>query len=153
MPIHLCVLLWEHPGRGHELAAFEDEVLALLPEHGGRLISRHVVIERDDGDPLEVQVIEMPDEEIERVAQGPEADGWSEDDRVILRAADELHETSRFTDATWAALRARFNKAQLVELCAVVGQYHLLSYMINGLGVELHVPAAPFPDPTEVTSS
>src|SRR5680860_108138 len=63
MPIHLCVLLWEHPGRGHDLAAFEDEVLALLSEHGGRLISRHVVIERDDGDPLEVQVIEMPDEE------------------------------------------------------------------------------------------
>lgn len=26
-------------------------------------ISRHVVIERDDDDPLEVQVIEMPDEE------------------------------------------------------------------------------------------
>jgi uncharacterized protein (DUF1330 family) len=63
MSIQLCVLLWEHPGRGHDLAAFEDEVLALLSEHGGRLISRHVVIERDDDDPLEVQVIEMPDEE------------------------------------------------------------------------------------------
>ena len=63
MPIHLCIMLWEHPGRGRDLAAFEDEVLALLSEHGGRLISRHVVIERDDGDPLEVQVIEMPDEE------------------------------------------------------------------------------------------
>jgi uncharacterized protein (DUF1330 family) len=37
--------------------------LRCLSEHGGRLISRHAVIERDDGDPLEVQVIEMPDEE------------------------------------------------------------------------------------------
>lgn len=63
MPIRVCVLLWEHPGRAHDLAAFEDEVLALLSEHGGRLVSRHVVIERDDGDPLEVRVIEMPDEE------------------------------------------------------------------------------------------
>jgi uncharacterized protein (DUF1330 family) len=63
MPIQLCVLLWEHPGRGQDLAAFEDEVLALLSEHGGRLISRHVVVERDDGDPLEVHLIEMPDEE------------------------------------------------------------------------------------------
>lgn len=61
--IQLCVLLWEHPGRGQDLAAFEDEVLALLSEHGGRLISRHVVMEREDGDPLEVHVIEMPDEE------------------------------------------------------------------------------------------
>ena len=63
MPIRLSVLLWEHPGRGRDLAAFEDDVLALLSEHGGRLISRYVVIERVDGDPLEVQVIEMPDEE------------------------------------------------------------------------------------------
>ena len=63
MPIHLCVLLWEQPGRGDDLAAFEDHVLALLPEHGGRLISRHVVMERDEGDPFEVHLIEMPDEE------------------------------------------------------------------------------------------
>lgn len=63
MPIRLCVLLWEKPGRAHDLTAFEDEVLALVPEHGGRLITRHVVVDRDDGDPLEVQVIEMPDEE------------------------------------------------------------------------------------------
>jgi hypothetical protein len=54
MPIHLCALLWEQPGRGHDLAAFEDEVLALLSEHGGRLIKGHVVIERDDGDLLKV---------------------------------------------------------------------------------------------------
>ncbi|WNV74316.1 hypothetical protein [Geodermatophilus sp. DSM 44513] len=63
MPIQLCVLLWEHPGRAQDLAAFEDEVLALLSQHGGRLISRHIVMERHDGDPLEVQLIEMPDEE------------------------------------------------------------------------------------------
>ncbi|HWL98009.1 MAG TPA: hypothetical protein VNP20_11720, partial [Nocardioidaceae bacterium] len=63
MPIRLCVLLWEHPGRARDLAAFEDDVLALLSDHGGRLISRHVAIERDDGDPLEVQLIEMPDED------------------------------------------------------------------------------------------
>ena len=63
MPIQLCVLLWEHPGRGQDLAAFEDEVLALLPVHGGRLLSRHAVVGRDEGDPLEVHVIEMPDEE------------------------------------------------------------------------------------------
>lgn len=62
MPIRFCVLLWEHPGRGHDLAAFEDDVLALLSDHDGRLVSRHIVIERNDGDPFEVQVIEMPDE-------------------------------------------------------------------------------------------
>lgn len=63
MSIRLCVLLWERPGRGRDLARFEDEVLALLPEHGGRLVSRHVVSDRESGDPLEVQMIDMPSEE------------------------------------------------------------------------------------------
>jgi len=63
MPIRLCVLLWEHPGRVRDLGAFEDDVLALLSEHGGRLISRTSSSTGDDGDPLEVQLIEMPDEE------------------------------------------------------------------------------------------
>ena len=38
-------------------------MLALLPEHGGRLVSRHVVSDREDGDPLEGQMIEMPSED------------------------------------------------------------------------------------------
>ena len=63
MPIQLCVLLWEHPGRDDDLATFEDEVLELLSEHGGHLISRHVVTEREDDIPLEVHLIEMPDED------------------------------------------------------------------------------------------
>jgi uncharacterized protein (DUF1330 family) len=62
MPLRLCVLLWEHTGRGGDVAAFEDEVLALLVNHGGRLLSRDSVVDRHDGDPLEVQLIEVPDE-------------------------------------------------------------------------------------------
>lgn len=63
MSLRLCVLLWECAGRALDLAAFEDAVLALLPDHGGRLLARDGVVDRRDGDPLEVQVIEMPDEE------------------------------------------------------------------------------------------
>jgi uncharacterized protein (DUF1330 family) len=61
--VRLCVLLWEQPGQAKELAAFEDTVLALLPAHGGTVISRDTVTERDDGDPLEVQLLELPDED------------------------------------------------------------------------------------------
>jgi uncharacterized protein (DUF1330 family) len=61
--LRLCVLLWEQPGRGKELAAFEDAVLALLPAHGGTVIARDTVLDRDDGDPLEVQILELPDED------------------------------------------------------------------------------------------
>ncbi|GAA4359157.1 DUF1330 domain-containing protein [Angustibacter luteus] len=60
--IRLCVLLWEHPDRADAVRQYEDEVLALLPDHGARLVSRDVVSPRVEGDPLEVQVIELPDQ-------------------------------------------------------------------------------------------
>ncbi len=52
----------EHAGRADDLAVFEDAVLALLPTYGGQLLTRDLVIDRREGDPLEVQVIELPDE-------------------------------------------------------------------------------------------
>ena len=58
----LCVLLWPVDGQEEQLAAYEGEVLALLGRHGARLVSR-VRNERVTGDqPLEVQLIELPDE-------------------------------------------------------------------------------------------
>ncbi|MDV8001330.1 DUF1330 domain-containing protein [Rhodococcus sp. IEGM 1408] len=63
MPITLCILLWESPGKGPELAAFEDAVLELLPRHNGRVVSRHATVGRGEGDPLEVQLIELPDDD------------------------------------------------------------------------------------------
>ena len=63
MTIRMCVLLWEQPGRETELAEFEDTVLARVPAHGGTVAARDTVINRRDGDPLEVQILEMPDEQ------------------------------------------------------------------------------------------
>ena len=62
MTLRMCVLLWEQPGRDKELAEFEDTVLARVPAHGGTVVSRDTVLDRADGDPLEVQILEMPDE-------------------------------------------------------------------------------------------
>jgi alkylhydroperoxidase family enzyme len=78
----------------------------------------------------------LTDEEVERVAAGPHAPGWSNDDAVLLHAADELHEGSRISDPTWAALAGRFDEQQLIELCMVVGQYHLVAFTLNSLGVQ-----------------
>src|SRR3546814_11705462 len=66
----------------------------------------------------------------------PEAEGWSREDASLLRAADELHADSRIGDATWAALAERYDEAQLIELCMVVGQYHLVAFTLNSLGVQ-----------------
>jgi len=55
----MCVLLWARPGQDEALAAYEDRVLALVPEHGGQVLQRA----RGDGageQPLEVQVLTFP---------------------------------------------------------------------------------------------
>jgi 4-carboxymuconolactone decarboxylase len=75
-------------------------------------------------------------DEIARVAEGPEASGWTEAEAELLRAADELHDDNRISDATWAALRSRWDDQQLIEVCMVVGQYHLVAFTLNSLGVE-----------------
>lgn len=58
MTVQLCVLLWARPGAAEALAAYEDKVLALLGEHGGRLVQR-ARADGSDGRPDEIQLIEF----------------------------------------------------------------------------------------------
>ena len=87
-------------------------------------------------------------EEIERAAVGADAPGWSESERALLVAADELHGRQRLTDASWRALRAHFHPAQLVEIPLVVGQYTMLSMLANAIGVPLEDGLAGLPPVT-----
>ena len=79
----------------------------------------------------------LSDEEIERVAAGPAAPGWDDDDRVLLAVADELHATMTLGDELYGALADRYDDAQVIELIMVVGQYHLVAMTLNTLGVPL----------------
>ena len=74
MPLTLCVLLWAHPGQADLLSSYENEVLALVPRHGGRVVSRvrnvagEAATSRERAsehawEPCEVQVIELPDDD------------------------------------------------------------------------------------------
>ena len=75
--------------------------------------------------------------EIEAIAVGPGAPGWSDADRALLTAADELHAQKAITEATWAALAARWSAAQLVEIPFVVGQYTMLSMVAGAIRIPL----------------
>ena len=72
--------------------------------------------------------------------------GWSEEDQALLRAADELHAESRISDRTWELLSARLSDEQLIEVGMVVGQYHLVAFTLNSLGVEREPGVAGFPN-------
>lgn len=79
----------------------------------------------------------LSDAEIERVREGPGASEWDEFDATLLRAADELHERARISDATWQALATRYDERQLIEVPMVVGHYHMVAFTLNSLGVQL----------------
>ena len=59
MNLTLCVLLWARPGAEDGLIAYEDRVLAMVPEHGGRVLQR-ARGSGTAGQPLEIQLLGFP---------------------------------------------------------------------------------------------
>ena len=64
---------------------------------------------------------------------------------MLLRSADELHEAARISDETWAALAERYDTTQLIEVPMLVGQYHLVGFTLNSLGIERDPGVGGFP--------
>ena len=87
----------------------------------------------------------LSDDEIKRIAQGPDAPGWSELDRALLRATDELHDDSFICDPTWQVLARHLDQQQLIDLIFAVGQYTLVSMALNTLGVQPEPGLPPLP--------
>jgi AhpD family alkylhydroperoxidase len=74
--------------------------------------------------------------EIERVQRGPSAAGWTDRERVLLEAVDELHATQDLSDTTWSALRAQLDEPRLIELVLLVGHYEMLATFLLTLRVQ-----------------
>lgn len=97
------------------------------------------------------QRYDVTPEEIEAIANGD--DGlFSDLELHVLQATDQLLESYRVEDETWAALAAELDEKTLVELLFVVGTYTNLAMVFNGLGIELDPdldPAQAPPLPTD----
>jgi uncharacterized protein (DUF1330 family) len=85
-PVTLCVTLTAKPGAAALLVEYEDQVLGLLPAHGGRVVQRVRALDASS-DPLEIQVVEFPSEDaLERYLQDPARVALSDlRDRAIAR--------------------------------------------------------------------
>jgi len=70
---------------------------------------------------------------------------WSEEERPILRLADALHARARIEDALYGELASRFAPAQLVELVALCGFYHMISFAIGAFAIANEPGAPRFP--------
>jgi 4-carboxymuconolactone decarboxylase len=141
--LNIFTTLARHPKLLRRWAEFGGTLLAggLLPSRDRELLilrtgwrcrspyewGQHVLIGLASG---------LQQDEIDRIPAGPDAPGWSADDAALLRAADELHDEHRISDDTWAVLASRLDERQLIEVCMLVGQYHLVAFTLNSLGVE-----------------
>lgn len=101
---------------------------------------QHTEIGRDCG---------LTDAEIRRIIAGPDDPEWSEGDRLLLRAADELHSAYRIGDETWADLSRHWDRQQMMDIVFTVGNYTLVAMALNSFGVPLDpgVPGFPPPNP------
>jgi uncharacterized protein (DUF1330 family) len=92
--LQLCVLLWAVPGREADLIAYEDTVLALMPRHGGRVVSRVRRLEGEDG-PLEVQLIDLPDEAaLESYRTDPARVALAQTHRSVIQRTEVIRVTT-----------------------------------------------------------
>lgn len=142
-PFNIFRTLAHHPKLLQRWLVFANHVLgkSTLPERERELLilrigwlcqagyewGQHVLIGRRSG---------LTDEEIQRIKEGPSADGWSAGDRDLLQAVDELHGDAHIADATWARLADHWSTQQLMDIVFTVGQYNLVSMALNSFGVQ-----------------
>lgn len=85
-------------------------------------------------------------EEVEATcAPDPATATWTAAERALLAAADALHAAARLTDGEFAALKAWYDDAQILEIIMLCGFYRTVSYLANGLDLPLEPGAAPLP--------
>jgi 4-carboxymuconolactone decarboxylase len=152
-PLHILTVIAHHPtflgpfiewatalAQHGLLTRREQEILALRVavncasefEWG-----HHVVYARAAG---------MTEDDIDRVVAGPDAPGWSEPERALVRAVDELTSPAYdIGDETWTVLRAHYDDGRLTEIPFVVGQYTMLSMVANAARVGLPDGLDPLP--------
>jgi 4-carboxymuconolactone decarboxylase len=123
------------PARDRELVILRTGWNCRAPYEWGQ----HVAIGRTVG---------ITDEEVERIAAGPDAAGWDPFEACLLRAADELHTDTCLSDATYAQLVERYDAQHLLDLVFTVGQYHVVSMALNSMRVQRDdgVTGVPMPE-------
>lgn len=89
---------------------------------------------------------ELDDEQVRATVHGgAEASCWSDAEKVLIATADALHRRSTLGKAEFAALKAHYDDAQVLEIMLLCGFYRTVSYLANGLDLPLEDFGARFP--------
>ena len=89
--------------------------------------------------------LEIDRESIDRVIEGPQAGGWTDHEAALMRAVDELHDDRPSPTTPGRRSREATTRRQLIEATMLVGQYHMVAFALNSLGVQLDEGLEPLP--------
>lgn len=90
---------------------------------------------------------ELTEQQIYALVHGAPGDPcWNERDQAVLQMVDELHDTGSLTDETFGKISAHFGTEQVIELLALAGWYHAISYIANAAGLTPESWAPRFPE-------
>ncbi len=121
------------PGRDREILILRIGWLCQAEYEFGQ----HTLMGKDEG---------LTDAEILRITKGPDDPGWSKFDAALIRAVDELYYDAIISDATWKVLSERYNEKQIMDVIFTVGDYNLVSWALNSMGVQLEKGVPGFPE-------
>jgi alkylhydroperoxidase family enzyme len=116
--------------RGDAALSRKDKEILLLRtswlNHDEWLWGQHTPMAKDVG---------RTEEEIARIPKGASAPGWSDKERALLSAADELHYDSFISDDTWKKLSSYYNQKQMLDIVFIAGVYTTNAYYANSTGL------------------
>ncbi len=83
----------------------------------------------------------LTEDQLAAVPAGPVAHVWSDEERSLLTAADEMIENFCVSDETWRALERWCSPSQVLEALFVVGGYLCLATVLNSIGLRGDMPS------------
>jgi 4-carboxymuconolactone decarboxylase len=92
----------------------------------------------------------LSDDEMTRVARGPDTAGWDPFEAALIRSADEHHIDSFMSDATWTTLATQYDLPKLIDTIDTAGALTMHAGVINSLGIDVEadvkdrLPSVPF---------
>ena len=75
----------------------------------------------------------------------PDALCWSAEEQALIAIVDDLVDRRTIAPPTWDRARLHFDEPQLIEVIALVGYYHTISFLCRGLELPLESYGARFP--------
>jgi glucose/arabinose dehydrogenase/alkylhydroperoxidase family enzyme len=75
-------------------------------------------------------------DEVLRVAQGPNEEGWTEFEATLIGMADEFFRHSSITDVTWDRLSQEYDQYNLADAVVTVAEITAQAILFNALGIQ-----------------